>query len=74
MRTNAQMHPTLSNRGRRRSLERMSPFCDFVDAEVEERAHARGVAQIGMGDQPKLGFQIGNGAVSCASPGTDVPI
>jgi hypothetical protein len=55
LRNRSRINPILSDRAYRgRSFERIPPPCDLVSAEVDEGAHARGIAHIGMGDQPKV--------------------
>ena len=47
----------------------VAPARDLVGAEVEERAHPRGVAQVGMREQPKLAFELGQRRAELREPG-----
>ena len=59
--------------GSARTFDDVAPARDVVGAEVDERAHARGVAQVRMGEQPKLAFELRQGRAELRSPGTAVP-
>src|SRR2546421_424216 len=45
--------------GRRLSLNEGPAVGEFTSAEIKERAHARGVAQIGVGQEPQFALDLG---------------